>query len=126
MKGPEVSTGERYLCIMPTFRCTAECTHCGTTSSPRNETWLPVELMHDAIDQAAAASYKGIIFTGGEPTLAGEKLFESMRRAALFGLAIRIVTNAHWASTDNSAEFWIDRLVGAGLCEINLSTGDQH
>lgn len=126
MSGIEVKTAEKYLCIMPTFQCTAECTHCGTVSSPRDHTWLPDDLMNDAIDEAAAAGFRGIVFTGGEPTLAGDKLFMAMRRAGLHGLPLRVVTNGHWAASDESAARWIENLVSAGLSEINLSTGDQH
>jgi pyruvate-formate lyase-activating enzyme len=126
MKADTLSSPEKLLCIMPTFQCTAECTHCGTLSSPRDRTWLSVEHMHAAIDQAALSGYAGIVFTGGEPTLAGENLLVAMRRAALHGLQVRLVTNAYWASNKGAAERRIDDFVRAGLAEINLSTGDQH
>jgi len=117
---------ERTLSIMPTFRCTAECTHCGTGSNPRENTSLSLEEMFAAIDQAAAAKYRVVVFTGGEATLAGENLLLSIRRAALLGLHVRIVTNAYWAVNDAGAARRIDDFVRAGLTEINFSTGDQH
>ena len=116
----------RILCVMPTFQCTAACRHCGTFSNPAEKTWLPVEHMRAAIDQAAAAGYTGVVFTGGEPTLAGENLLEAMRRASAYGLGLRLVTNAHWAASAEAAASFIAELVAAGLHEINLSTGDQH
>ena len=64
----------RSLSIMPTYRCTAECLHCGTLSSPREKTWLPIEHILKAIDQAADNDYKVVIFTGGEATLADRNL----------------------------------------------------
>jgi hypothetical protein len=82
--------------------------------------------MYAAIDQASAAGYAGIVFTGGEPTLAGDNLLAAMRRAALYGLHVRLVTNAYWAANEAGAEKRIDQFVGAGLAEINLSTGEQH
>jgi hypothetical protein len=41
-------------------------------------------------------------------------------------LGSRIVTNGHWARTENDAARWIEDLVSAGLNELNLSTGDEH
>jgi hypothetical protein len=82
--------------------------------------------MHAAIDQAARAGYGTVVFTGGEPTLAGSGLLEPMRQAALLGLRVRIVTNAHWAANDEAAVRRVNDFVCAGLAEINFSTGDQH
>ena len=126
MDSRETHDGKRTLCIMPTYQCTAECTHCGTASSPRDKTWLPDELLHEAIEQAAAAGYQLIVFTGGEPTLAGEALLQGMRHAASLGMDVRLVTNAYWANSAAAAAQRIQEFVGAGLNEINLSTGDQH
>lgn len=117
---------ERLLAIMPTFQCTAACRNCGTLSSPREKTRLPLRWMCDAIEQAASAGYRTVAFTGGEPTLAGDTLLEGIHRAAYRGLGVRLVTNAHWAVDAASAERHVWQFIEAGLDEINLSTGDQH
>ena len=116
----------RTLSIMPTFRCTAECNHCGTMSNPRESTWLPLDEMLSAINQAAASGYEVAVFTGGEPTLAGKNLLAAISEAVSLGLVVRIVTNAHWAKSERSADYLVSKLVEAGLNEINFSTGDQH
>jgi pyruvate-formate lyase-activating enzyme len=117
----------RTLSIMPTYKCTAECEHCGTLSNRREKTWLGLDNMLTAIDQAAAqGSYRVVVFTGGEPTLANTDLLTAIQRAASYGLTTRIVSNAYWASTDTQAERMVARLIDAGLREINYSTGDQH
>jgi pyruvate-formate lyase-activating enzyme len=126
MNALDLSGFARTLSIMPTYRCTAECTHCGTGSNPRDTTSLQLEEMCAAIDQAAKAGYGTVVFTGGEPTLAGSDLLQSMRHAALLGLRVRIVTNAHWAANDDAAVRRVNDFVCAGLAEINFSTGDQH
>src|SRR5690349_5223816 len=116
----------RMLSLMPTFQCTAACAHCGTLSHPRETTWLPLDQMLSAIDQAAKNGYRVVVFTGGEPTLAGEDLLVAISRAAAHGLIARVVTNAWWASTDGAAHARIAEMAKAGLRQFNCSTGDQH
>lgn len=116
----------RTLCVMPTFQCPAQCRHCGTNSHPRDATWLPPELMLDTIDQAASAGYAEVVFSGGEPTLAGDNLLAAMRRASDHGLRVRLVTNAHWAAAVEDAARSLDAYVACGLVHLTLSTGDQH
>ncbi len=112
---------------MPTYKCTAECSHCGTLSGRSESTWLGLQNMLTAIDQAAdQGDYRVVVFTGGEPTLAGNDLFTAIRRADIRGLSTRVVSNAYWASTPFLAERMIAKLVDAGLKEINFSTGDEH
>lgn len=67
-----------------------------------------------------------VIFTGGECTLLKEDLFEAINYASSLGLATRVVTNGYWAKTDESAKEMVERLVSAGLTEINFSAGDEH
>ncbi len=119
-------TEARTLSVMPTYKCTAECEHCGTLSHRREKTWLGLDNMLSAIEQAAQGDYKVVVFTGGEPTLAGKDLLTAISRAHELGLSTRVVSNAYWAATDVLADRMIANLVGAGLHEINFSTGDQH
>jgi hypothetical protein len=114
------------LSLMPTFRCTAACEHCGTFSNPHNRKSLSLDQMLSAIDQAAENRYKAIVFTGGEATLAGDDLLQAIQRASSFGITTRLVTNAWWAKDDEAANRLAMSWVRAGLKEINFSTGDQH
>jgi len=116
---------EKLLCVMLTFQCTAECEHCGTASSPREHTRLPLDQALSAIDQAAALGYTGVVFTGGESTLAPENLRIAIRRAHSHNLSVRLVTNAHWA-TQARAETQLFEWIFDGLTQLNISTGDRH
>lgn len=114
------------LSVMPTYQCTAACQHCGTYSSPKERTWLDPELMFSGISQSLDAGYKVVVFTGGEPTLAGENLLKGIRLASSRGAVTRVVTNASWATDEATADAKLAELLEAGLVEINFSTGDQH
>jgi len=116
----------KTLSVMPTYQCTAACKHCGTYSSPKQTTFLDPELMLKAIEQAAQSGYKVVVFTGGEATLAEDALLRGIRLASSHGICTRIVTNAWWATDEQTADQFLKKLLEAGLVEINFSTGDQH
>jgi hypothetical protein len=82
--------------------------------------------MLDAIDQAARGGYAEVVFSGGEPTLAGDRLLAGMRYARERGLGIRLVSNAQWAGTPEDAAAALDGFMACGLAHLTLSTGDEH
>jgi hypothetical protein len=49
-----------------------------------------------------------------------------MRHARRLGLSIRLVTNAHWAQTQEAAGRCLDELIASGLTHVTVSTGDEH
>ncbi|MEV6444406.1 radical SAM protein [Amycolatopsis sp. NPDC051716] len=116
----------RTLSLMPTYRCTAACKSCGTLSSPRARDRLSLQQVLSAITEAHHEGIELVVFTGGEATLEPELLFGGLSRAVELRMATRLVTNAHWASSERDAEEYIGKLTTAGLGEINFSTGDQH
>lgn len=116
----------RVLSVMPTFQCTAACTHCGTMSTPRVKTTLDTDVMMKTIAEAADNGFGLVVFTGGEPTLVGERLLAAIGLAKSLGLLTRVVTNCHWATDDEESDRYVSVLREHGLDEINFSTGDQH
>jgi hypothetical protein len=116
----------RILSIFPTFQCTAACSNCGTLSSPQNKTWLSHADAERAILQACDGGYSLVVFTGGEPTLAGSWLFNAIGLAKSLSLCTRVVTNGWWARRRSRAEAMVKKFVDAGLDELNFSTGDEH
>jgi hypothetical protein len=119
-------TQGKTLSIMPTWQCTAACKSCGTLSSPKEDTWLDPQYVHAAIREASQLGYMVVVFTGGEPTLAGPGLLRAIEHATDLGMTTRVVTNAWWATKPADAQRRINCLKRAGLVEINFSTGDQH
>ncbi|MYN45043.1 radical SAM protein [Pseudoduganella sp. FT93W] len=116
----------RTLSIMPTFTCPAACADCGTLSSPRERAHLDLDTVLAAIDEARALGFCNVVFTGGEATLEWATLLRGIERAASYRLPVRLVTNAHWATSTATAHDRLTALMAAGLSEINYSTGDEH
>jgi len=67
-----------------------------------------------------------IVFTGGEPLMLGEDLLKAIRLCRELGMRARVVTNAYWAQTRESARATLRELQDAGLDELNISTDDYH
>ncbi len=116
----------RTLSIMPTYQCNAECSNCGTFSNPRVKERLSLAQICEAIDEAAALNFVNVVFTGGEPTLAGVTLHRALAYARSRGLHTRIVTNGYWARSLPAARKKLGELIDYGLQEINYSSGDEH
>jgi hypothetical protein len=79
------------------------------------------------VDQLHEVSpLKVVIFAGGEPTLLGDHLLDSIAYADSLGIITRVVTNAYWASSAAAARAKVRSLREAGLAEINISADDYH
>lgn len=123
---PGIFRGAKLLSVMPTFTCPAACANCGTLSSPRERTILPRERILETIREAKDLGFALVVFTGGETTLRWNDTLDGIALASHLGMLTRIVTNAHWAHSLDAARDRIDKLIAAGLDEINFSTGDEH
>jgi hypothetical protein len=67
-----------------------------------------------------------VVFSGGEPLLLKEDLCRAVSHCTSLGLRSRIVSNGSWAKRMERARQTCTRLHGAGLSELNLSTGRDH
>lgn len=100
--------------IQVTRRCNQKCRFC---SNPPIERDLGLEEGRRLIDELADQGYDGVIFTGGEPTLA-DHLGALVAHARRRGLPPRIVTNGQLLG---SGEGLLERLVDAGLEHVHVS-----
>lgn len=88
-----ILTGEqRVIQVHPTLRCNLRCLHCYSTSGPDRDEHVPVELLVDAMADAAACGYQVVAVSGGEPLLYRglPTLLDAARDA---GLSTAITTN---------------------------------
>lgn len=115
------------LTVLTTDQCTAECAHCCMRSSPIRRDRLTYDQIQSAIDDLCSRQMLGtIIFAGGEPTLLGETLLDSIAYASSLGINTRLVTNVAWAINETKAHLGVNRLREAGLRELNISYDDYH
>lgn len=115
------------ITFLTTNTCTAACGHCSVYSSPDRRGSLHSSQMINTIDEfSALSSLKLVIFAGGEPTLLGKQLLDTIAYADSLGLMTRMVTNAHWATSISTARKKMIEFREAGLRELNISCDDYH
>lgn len=113
--------------VIASYNCSAACENCCFESRPGLKQRLSLDEMKRFISEANNfATMRLIVFSGGECFLLGKDLDEAVKHAASLGLQTRCVTNSYWASTKQKALARLQTLKDAGLCELNISTGDNH
>ncbi|WP_307753678.1 radical SAM/SPASM domain-containing protein [Xanthomonas albilineans] len=118
----------KTLTFITTYRCTAACTQCCFESSPKVKGRLSRDEMMRALHDVKERfpSLRVVVFTGGETTLLKDDLVAMIAEATSLGLVTRIVSNGSWGKTKATAVRMAGKLAGAGLCELNISTGKDH
>lgn len=117
-------TGDRLrvLQLHVSRRCNLACAHCYSSSGPDQADELPVALWHGVIDDAAAAGYNVVGFSGGEP-LMFKPLRGLLLRARGLGMLTTVTTNG--MLLDARRIGWLQG--AAGLVAISLDgTPDSH
>ena len=97
-------------------------------SSPQRLGRVSLSVIYDVVTQLLEGGnpLTQVIFTGGEPTLLGEDLFDAIAFCSEHGLKTRMVSNVWWAATNQKALEMIGSLRESGLAEINFSLDDYH
>lgn len=116
------------LTILCTYQCTAACKQCCFESSPEVKGRLSREVILDRIDEAKREypSLRLVVFSGGEATLLKQDLFDAISHCSKLNLLSRVVSNASWGKTVQSAQRTVHAFADAGLVELNISTGKDH
>jgi MoaA/NifB/PqqE/SkfB family radical SAM enzyme len=114
------------LHLLLTYQCNLECDHCFVWGSPWQSGTMTLDVIQEALDQAAAlGSVRWIYFEGGEPFLYYPVLLEGVRRAAGRGFKVGIVSNGYWATATPDATEWLKPFVGL-IQDLSVSSDLYH
>jgi len=106
-----------------TYKCTYECEHCFVWGSPWQRGTMTLSQVREVIDQAVdLGTMKTIYLEGGEPTLLYPVMLRCAQYALSKGLRFGIVTNCHWAESEEDAEAWLSPLKDMGISDLSLSS----
>jgi len=119
----------RSITFITTYQCTAACRECCFESSPtlksdRLDSDTMIRVIREAME--TLPNLQLVVFSGGECFMLKDELFKTIAFATQNGLATRCVSNGYWGKTPAAAKRTVDKLVAAGIGEINLSTGLEH
>lgn len=119
----------RALTFIVTDKCNITCDFCAPGCSPSHRDRLTATQMIKVVSDISRASLlRLVVFTGGEPMLYWREVrsvIQAIREKSPM-TAIRIVTNASWATTRPKALAILTDLHAAGLTELNYSVDDFH
>ena len=114
------------LHLLLTYQCNYECDHCFVWSSPSQSGTMTVEAIEHILGEAEVlGSIQWIYFEGGEPFLYYDLLLEGIRLARNRGFKVGIVTNAHWATSEEEAVKLLRPLAGS-LEDLSISSDTYH
>lgn len=117
------------VCLCLTFKCDLKCRHCFVSAGPDRTEEMTMEQIVLAIDN----SYENcdrIWFSGGEPTVALEKLLYGLKYAKnkkdMFGFPQKICvqTNGNFAKTQQVAIKYLAQFYRHGANEIDITSND--
>lgn len=117
----------KSLTVILTNQCNAECDHCCMNSGPGRTETVDIKTVRTAIDELhERRPLDVVVFAGGEATLVKSTLRQAIQHCASKGISTRLVTNASWAKTRETAERVLGCLRKDGLSELNFSADDFH
>jgi len=113
------------LSFLTTDGCNANCVYCGIQKSSKPQR-LSLETMHDYTDQARRYGIRSVSFTGGEPLLLGEDLFDAISYAHKAGMFCGLITNGSYAKDEETGKEMAKRLFDSGLGALKISMDQSH
>jgi len=113
------------LAFLTTNCCDANCEYCGIEKSNPPQR-LSLETMYDYTDQARRYGIRKFTFTGGEPLLLGEDLFDAISYAHKSGMSCGLVTNGSYAKDEETGKRIAKRFFDSGLDALKISMDQNH
>ncbi len=112
--------------------CNIKCRHCYVSANDFKNEQFSYDQLKTVIDRLADFGVDSIIFTGGQPTLAGKDLIDSISYASYkraetgYPKRIEVTTNSSIGRDRKTADYWISSMKRAGLDRIRLSADEYH
>lgn len=119
-------TESDVLVVFPTRYCNIECDHCIVDSGPRRRGTIDVAAARAAIEGAAMAGMRAVVFSGGESLAVEPALLAMCEHAHRFGLLTRVFTNGFWARSAARAQDVLERLARSHVDELVVSIDEFH
>jgi organic radical activating enzyme len=94
-----------------TYRCTAQCDHCRFRCTRRSGPAIDYDLVIECVDALKRLNHLDlVVLMGGEPGLFPELTHRLTAAITAMGIAVRVETNAFWATDDQAARRFLEPL----------------
>jgi hypothetical protein len=94
-----------------TYRCTAQCDHCRFRCTRRSSPAIDYDLVMECVDALKRLNHlELVVLMGGEPGLFPELTHRLTAAITAMGVAVRVETNAFWATGDETARRFLEPL----------------
>jgi len=113
-------------------RCNIKCRHCYVYTNDTEDFQLNIDQLKMIIDKLVGIKTNSIVFTGGQPTLAGNDLVEIIKYTKIkkeeigYPKRIEVTTNSVIGKDEGTARQWLSDFQNAGLDRIRLSADAYH
>jgi hypothetical protein len=118
--------------IRVTTQCNIHCKHCYVRSGDQDYEEINQPDLERVVEELSGYRVHSVCFTGGQPTLIGERLLDIIRFTS--GLkkisgspaVIQVTSNAVIGENNQIADYWVHSFLEAGLDRVRLSCDDWH
>ena len=114
------------ITFVVTYKCPISCPMCLFASGPDRDEVLSKDLALDILEQSSDLRIPAVGITGGEPFFEMDVTCDIIKKASSREMTSTVVTNAHWATSEEEALSKLKVLKKAGLNRIQFSLDDQH
>jgi hypothetical protein len=127
MQFPEIK-----VLIRVTTECNVHCRHCYVRSGSQSKVEIKQTELERIVEELVRHKVYSVCFTGGQPTLIGDRLIDiirftsNFRRRYGFPTQIQVTSNAMIGENEKIADYWVSAFIEAGLDRVRLSCDDWH
>ncbi len=126
MQTNNVPARTRYAAFGYSLACNSSCAHCIARQDVGSASTMDITAAKALINELSRANVKGISFTAGEPLLFVAEINRLVGLCHICGMFSRVVTNAFWALTPQSADAIVTQLQKSGLSQLRISYSRWH
>lgn len=116
----------QWVNLLLTYKCTAECSHCFTSSSTHKGGLMKLMDVQEHLEEAKKVGASRLWIFGGEPFFYFDLLLGTVKLAKQLGFHVLTTSNAFWAKTEEVALRRLCRLKEVELDSIAFSADPFH
>lgn len=116
----------RIVTLIVTYQCALSCDMCFFKANPTRKEVIDERIARDVIRDAADLGIPQVGFAGGEAVMQLDLLCKLISLSREYDRETILTTSGYWGRSSQQRNRIVDRLVEAGLENIQISLDDEH